>query len=69
MFVCKEIKCELPVVIGGETGFVLSCLKENMELNGAHYKGERDISSGRVGSTKPPTTSCSHRVIAVKPLG
>ena len=27
MFVCKEIKCELTMVIGGETGFVLSCLK------------------------------------------
>ena len=26
-FVCKEIKCELTMVIGGETGFVLSCLK------------------------------------------
>ena len=69
MFVCKEIKCELTMVIGGETGFVLSCLKREHGVNGAHYMGERDISSGRVGSTKPPTTSCSHRVIAVKPLG
>ena len=48
---------------------VFRASKENMELNGTHYKGVRDISSGRVGSTKPPTTSRSHRIIAVKPLG
>ena len=34
--------------------------KKNIELNGAHCKGVRDVSSRRVGATTPPTTSCSY---------
>ena len=37
--------------------------KENIELNGAHCKGVRNVSSRRVGATTPPTTSCSHRAM------
>ena len=40
--------------------------KENIELNGAHCKGVRNVSSRIVGATIPPTTSCSHRAIAVR---
>ena len=40
--------------------------KENIELNGAHCKGVRNVSIRRVGATTPPTTSCSHRPIAVR---
>ena len=40
--------------------------KENIELNGAHCKGVRNVSSRRVGATTPPTTSCSHRAIVVR---
>ena len=40
--------------------------KENNELNGAHCKGVRNVSSRRVGATTPPTSSCSHRAIAVR---
>ena len=40
--------------------------KESIELNGAHCKGVRNVSSRRVGATTPPTSSCSHRAIAVR---
>ena len=63
-FVCKDIKCALTMVIGEEGGFVLSVpQKRNIELNGAHCKGVRNVSSRRVGATTPPTTSCSHRAM------
>ena len=61
------MKCALTMVIGEEVGFVLSVpQKENIELNGAHCKGVRNVSSRRVGATTQPTTSCSHRAIAVR---
>ena len=44
----------------------LGASKENIELTGAHCKGVRNKSSRRVGATTPPTTSCSHRPIAVR---
>ena len=37
--------------------------KENIELNGAHCKGVRNVSSRRVGATTPPTTSWLHAAI------
>ena len=41
-------------------------LKENIELNAAHCKGVRNVSSRRVGATTPPTTSGSHKAIVVR---
>ena len=32
-FVCKEIKCELTMVLGGETGFVLSIPSNHPQLH------------------------------------
>ena len=44
----------------------LGASKENIELTGAHCKEVRNKSSRRVSATTPPTTSCSHRPIAVR---